>query len=94
MRRRNGGGNSHQGIVEYALEDFLEIKANLVRAKSGPLKKYLFRGKESRAELEVIDGLRLADNLILVQKESAPKLGAVVFLNPNSGSIRVQKVSV
>lgn len=80
-------------VVEYAIEDYLEVKASLVREKTGPLKEFLFSRSLKDWEVSTVEGFHLDQQLVLIRETDPETLEHLVFLNPEDGSIRVKKLS-
>ena len=80
-------------MLEYVLEDFLELKASLTQPQMDPLKEFLFSRQRDGLALEEAEGFRLAEYLVLIEAEDPTRLEHLILLNPASGEICVKRIS-
>ena len=79
--------------LEYALQDFLEVKASLDRRKAGPLKEFLFSQGRDGMALSAVEGLHLARQLVLIKEGDPHALRHLIFVTPYDGKFKVRQLS-
>ncbi len=79
--------------MEYALQDFLELKASLDERKARPLKEFLFSGGREGMALSAVEGLHLARQLVLIKEGDPNALRQLIFVTPSDGKFRVRHLS-
>lgn len=88
-KEENGNQN---GIFEYILEDFLEIKACLEAEKTKPIKDFLSSQGTSGFSLKAVEGFALGPQLVLIREDNPQSFRHLVFLHPEHGRIRVRSL--
>lgn len=78
---------------EYVLEDYLEVKADLERHQTKPLKEFLLSQRRQGFVLSGVEGFCLHPQLVLIGSKNPASFEHLVFLNPHSGMIRVRRLT-
>lgn len=81
-------------MFEYAIEDYLELKACLDKRRTKSLKQFLFSQEPEGFSLSAVEGFLVAGHLVLIQPGDPDCVDNLVFLSPNDGTIRVKTLSV
>jgi hypothetical protein len=80
-------------MLEYVIEDFLDLKARLDAKRAKPLKKFLLSRRLQPGSLSSIEGFHLARQLVLIVPRRPHSFEHLVFLNPVNGAIQVKRIS-
>lgn len=79
-------------VLEYVLEDFLELKASLHPSQAKPLKEFLFSQSLDGRDLSAVEGFLLANHLVVIDPRDPAAVEHLVFLSPGDGGIRVRSL--
>lgn len=77
-------------VLDYVLQDFLELKADLDTNRTRPFKKFLFSLPLNGCLVKPIEGFILADYLVVLAKRNPEAIGRLIFLNPGNGNFQVK----
>jgi len=80
--------------LEYVLEDFLEMKASLNQEKTAALKQFLFSHPVNGHAVSSVEGVVLANHLVVIDEGDPGAIDHLIFLNPGDGRIRVKPLSL
>ena len=78
---------------EYALEDFLELKASVQAKKAKLLKNFILAQKPNDLMLSAVEGFHLSQQLVLIGAEDPHAFENLICLNPQDGKIQVKSLS-
>lgn len=77
-------------VLEYVLQDFLELKADLDTSRTRPFKRFLFSLPLNGCLVKPIEGFILADHLVVLDERSPEAIGRLIFLSPGKGTFQVK----
>lgn len=90
MSRKNPNQAEEQELVEYAVEDFLEIKAALNAGKSKAAKEFLLSNGHKDFDLSAVDGILLSERLLVLSPAGLREIKKIGFLSASSGRLEVR----
>ena len=77
-------------ILEYVLDDFLELKASLNTNQTQLLKEFLFSRRRDGLHIFPVEGFLWAKSLVVFESRSPDEVEHLIFLNPQDGKIQVK----
>lgn len=78
--------------LEYVLDDYLELKAGLHSSQGKPLKQFLFTQSLDGGHLSSVEGLLLANHLVVFDSGDPAAVEHLLFVSPGEGSLRVRSL--
>lgn len=90
MSRKNSNQAEEQELAEYAVEDFLEIKAALNSRKSKAAREFLLSTGLKDFDLAAIEGILLSERLLVLSPAGLREIKKIGFLSASSGRLQVR----
>lgn len=79
-------------MLEYVLEDFLELKTSLDTGRTKSLKEFLFSRSVGDGHIASLEGFLLAQSLVVFGETNLDVVEHLVFLNPEDGQIQIKRL--
>lgn len=80
-------------LLEYVLEDFLELKAPPLQEKTKALKDLLFSHSAGSGELSLAEGFFFSKHLVVIEPCSSVPVTRVVFVRSGDGHLRLRELA-
>ncbi len=92
MNKKSTLPPDNRRLLEYAIDDYFEIKASLDRVRTKPLKEFLISEGTKELPIYPIEGFLLAESLVVLTSGNGQIPQQVIFVNLNGGKFNVQKL--
>ena len=79
-------------MLEYVLDDFLELRASLNASQAKRLKEFLLPQRLAGMSLSTIAGFILANHLVILNSTDWQTIERLVWVEPGAGRIRVKNL--
>lgn len=83
---------NHRRVLEYVLDDFLELKTSLTGELTKPIKEFLLSQCPPQTDISTLEGFRLASQLVLIDPTCRALFDHLILLNPLDGKIHVHRL--
>ena len=80
-------------MLEYVVEDFLEVKGSLREDRSFALRNFLSSQRIKGSYLTAVEGFYLEGHLILLDQVDPGSFRHLICVTPGDGRIRVRRLS-
>lgn len=80
-------------VLDYVLQDFLEVKTGLGVKGTEAFKKFVFSLPLDGCVVASVEGFLLSDYLVVLDRRNPSTIDRLIFLNPENGSFRVKQLN-
>ncbi len=92
MTTKNGNPTEDAKMLQYVLEDFLELKTSLVPQKAKSLKNFLLSQDLAALQLLPAEGFLLDTSLVVFGKTNPQSITHLVFVDPQTGKVQIKRL--
>ncbi|MBI4115403.1 MAG: hypothetical protein HY447_02385 [Candidatus Omnitrophica bacterium] len=85
--------SSPNEMLDYVIQDFLELKASLEGDKVRQIKEFLLSQDTDHAVVTPIEGFQLARQLVLVVQGSQRALKRLILVGSEDGKVEIKNLS-